>query len=116
MTSLTLLYVGESQERSSSKDEVDDKHWQGRIFGLFVAHKRRIGTVMEHIVACPMCNSANQVGQRFCTCCGQSLAHRCAHCKLDIDPSMTVCPYCREPLPLCSTGQSRAIEGSGKPK
>lgn len=114
MISLTLLYMSESQGQDKSNNAAGDTHWHERIPGLFVAYKRRISTGMEHIVACPTCNSPNQVGQRLCRCCGQSLAHRCTHCKLDIDPSMTICPYCHESLPPWSTGQSHASEGFRK--
>src|SRR4030042_5282580 len=113
MVSLTLLYV-ESQEQAKSNNAVGDANWHQGILCLCAAYKRRISTGMEHIVACPTCNSPNQAGQRLCSCCGQSLAHRCTRCKLDVDPSMTICPYCHEPLPPWSRGQSHASEGLRK--
>ena len=113
MVSLTLLYV-DGQEEAKSSNAVGDTNWRQSIAGLFTAHKRRVSRGMERILACPTCNSANQVGQRLCSCCGQSLAHRCTRCKLDVDPSMTTCPYCHETLPVWSTGQSQAGEESRK--
>ena len=113
MVSLTLLYV-ENQEGAESNGTVGDTHWRQSIAGLFTAHKWRVSRGMERILACPTCNSANQVGQRLCSCSGQSLAHRGTRCKLDVDPSMTTCPYCRETLPVWPKGQSQASEGSRK--
>ncbi|MBM4446664.1 MAG: hypothetical protein FJ023_04835 [Chloroflexi bacterium] len=71
---------------------------------------------MEHIVACPTCNKPNRFGEPLCGFCGQNLAYRCAHCHVDIDPSMTYCPHCGETSLVWSIEQSLANdEPSEKP-
>ena len=65
---------------------------------------------MEHILACPKCNGANRTGQLFCRFCGQSLAHKCARCQVEIDPAMGSCPYCGEILPIWQTEQKEDSE------
>jgi RNA polymerase subunit RPABC4/transcription elongation factor Spt4 len=65
---------------------------------------------MEHILACPKCGGANRSGQLVCRFCGQSLAHKCTRCQIDIDPGTKNCPYCGEILPAWSIEQAPASE------
>ena len=69
---------------------------------------------MEHILACPSCNTPNRFGVSLCRFCGQNLAHKCARCHIDIDPGMSYCPYCGETLPAWLIGQSLAGEEPSK--
>jgi hypothetical protein len=65
---------------------------------------------MEHILACPNCGGANGATQLFCRFCGQSLAHKCSRCHVDIDPAVGKCPYCGEVQPIWQTGQHETAE------
>jgi RNA polymerase subunit RPABC4/transcription elongation factor Spt4 len=65
---------------------------------------------MEHIIACPKCGGANRSGQLLCRFCGQSLAHKCSRCQVDIEPATGKCPYCGESLTAWSIGQPETGE------
>jgi hypothetical protein len=69
---------------------------------------------MEHILACPSCNTPNRFGALLCGFCGQNLAHKCTHCQVDIDPGMDYCPYCGEASSVWSIGQSPANDEPSK--
>ncbi|HEX7364448.1 MAG TPA: zinc ribbon domain-containing protein [Dehalococcoidia bacterium] len=69
---------------------------------------------MEHIIACPKCGGANGAGQLFCRSCGQSLAHKCSRCQVDIDPATGKCPYCGKGLSTWPEGQSETNEKTAK--
>ena len=69
---------------------------------------------MEHVLACPNCNTPNRLGEPLCVSCGQNLAHRCSRCQLDIDPGIAYCPYCGEVLSVWSTGQNQANDEPSK--
>ncbi|UCH51930.1 MAG: zinc ribbon domain-containing protein [Chloroflexota bacterium] len=69
---------------------------------------------MEHILACPKCNTPNRFGESLCRSCGQDLAHSCSRCQVGIDPGMAYCPYCGEILPVWPAGQSLVDEEPSK--
>lgn len=52
-------------------------------------------------VPCPHCQKVNEVGDRFCSHCGKSLApqkKQCPQCKAEIKASATFCTQCSTPL------------------
>jgi len=69
---------------------------------------------MEHILACPSCNTPNRFGQRLCGSCGHDLSYRCSRCQVDIDPGMSYCPYCGEISAGRSKGRSLASDEPSK--
>ncbi len=53
---------------------------------------------------CPYCRTANPVGEPSCLACGAPLGdvqpHTCPNCGFVLKNSETVCPNCRQPVPV----------------
>ncbi|MCH5269177.1 MAG: zinc ribbon domain-containing protein [Lachnospiraceae bacterium] len=48
----------------------------------------------DNEIVCPVCKTKNQVGQKFCTECGNKLGKNCPHCGTPIDSGAKFCPQC----------------------
>lgn len=54
---------------------------------------------MQQMITCPRCGQPNQMGQRYCWHCGNTLATGCPNCGAGLDPGSRFCGNCGAQLP-----------------
>jgi hypothetical protein len=84
--------------------QIDDQVWQAidelaRAAGASQELSERLRRIM-----CPYCRVANPVGESSCIACGAPLGEvqprTCPHCGFVVKTSETICPNCKNPLPV----------------
>jgi hypothetical protein len=84
--------------------QIDDQVWQAidelaRAAGASQELSERLRRIM-----CPYCWVANPVGESSCIACGAPLGEvqprTCPHCGFVVKTSETICPNCKNPLPV----------------
>ena len=84
--------------------QIDDQVWQAidelaRAAGASQELSERLRRIM-----CPYCRVANPVGESSCIACGAPLGEvqprTCSHCGFVVKTSETICPNCKNPLPV----------------
>jgi hypothetical protein len=84
--------------------QIDDQVWQAidelaRAAGASQELSERLRRMM-----CPYCRVANPVGESSCIACGAPLGEvqprTCPHCGFVVKTSETICPNCKNPLPV----------------